>query len=61
MVDDKCMHPSFGEHGLSGFGVEISFQFCPNFLFGPWTLVHGRVVKITSHLESAQKIHASRG
>ena len=27
-VDLKRMQTNFGEHGLSGFGVFASFQFC---------------------------------
>ena len=40
-VDIKCMHTSFGECGLSGFGDIATFQKRPNFPFRAWTIVHG--------------------
>ena len=33
----KCMHASFGECGLFGFGDMVTFQKRPNFPFGAWT------------------------
>ena len=58
-VDVKCMQTSFGGCGLFGFGVMSPFvclQKRPKFPFGPWAIVHGG-----QKIESAQKIHASRG
>ena len=55
----KCMETSFGGCGFSGFGVMTPFCLpskTAKFPFGPWTIVHGG-----QKLESAQKIHASRG
>ena len=55
-VDVKHMQANFGGRGLSGFGVMAPFCLPskrPNFPFGP---VHGG-----KKIESAQKIHASRG
>ena len=46
-MDVKCMHTNFGGRGLSGFGDKISL----------WSI---KVEKF-HRLESAQKIHASRG
>ena len=46
-IDVKYMHTNFGGHGLSGFRDKISL----------WSI---KVEKF-NHLESAQKIHASRG
>ena len=46
-MDVKCMHTNFGGRGLSGFGDKISL----------WSI---KVEKF-NRLESAQKIHASRG
>ena len=37
-IDIKCMHTSFGGHGLSGFRDIATFK---NFPFGAWTIVHG--------------------
>ena len=54
----KYMHTKFGGHGLSSFGDFAHFQEWPKFPFGPWTIVHGGG---GSKIESAQKIHASRG
>ena len=51
-------HTKFGGHGLSGFGVKAPFVFIQKWLFGPWTIVHGIGGQ---KIESAQKIHASRG
>ena len=58
-VDVKCMETKFGGRDFFGFG-DIA-PFClpskrPKFPFGPWTIVHGG-----QKIESAQKIHASRG
>ena len=55
-VDEICMHTRFGGRGFSGFGDIATFKFWPNFPFRPWTIVHGG-----QKIESAQKIHASRG
>ena len=58
-VDVKCMYTNFGGHCLSGFGDFVPFRLpskWPKSLFRPWTIVHGR-----QKIESAQKIHASRG
>ena len=58
-VGVKCMQANFGGCGLSSFGVMAPFCLPskrPNFLFGPWAIVHGG-----QKIESAQKIHASRG
>ena len=58
-VDVKRMQTKFGERGLSSFGVMAPFCLPskqPNFPFGPWAIVHGG-----QKMESAQKIHASRG
>ena len=58
-VDVKHMQANFGGCGLCGFGVMAPFCLPskrPNFLFGPWAIVHGG-----KKIESAQKIHASRG
>ena len=58
-VGVKCMQANFGGCGLSGFGVMAPFCLPskrPNFLFGQWAIVHGG-----QKIESAQKIHASRG
>ena len=55
----KCMETNFGRPALSGFGVMAPFvclQKWPKFPFRPWTIVHGG-----QKIESAQKIHASRG
>ena len=55
----KRMQTNFGGHGLSGFGVMAPFCLPskqPNFPFGPWAIVHGG-----QKIESAQKIHTSRG
>ena len=46
-IDVKCMHTNFGGRGLSGFGDKISI----------WSI---KVEKF-NRLESAQKIHATRG
>ena len=46
-VDVKCMHTSFGGRGLSGFGDKISI----------WSMAMEKF----NRLESAQKIHATRG
>ena len=58
-VDLKRMETKFGGHGFFSFG-DIA-PFClpskrPKFPFGPWTIVHGG-----QKIESAHKIHASRG
>ena len=37
-IDVKCMHTSFGGHGLSGFRDIATFQKRPNFPFGAWTI-----------------------
>ena len=55
----KRMQTNFGGRGLSGFGVMAPSCLPskrPNFPFGPWAIVHG-----SQKIESAQKIHASRG
>ena len=46
-IDVKCMHTDFGGHGLFGFRDKIS-------------LLSIKVEKL-NRLESAQKIHATRG
>ena len=46
----------FCGHGLSGSGDLATFQIWHNFPFKPKTIVHGG-----QKIESAQKIHASRG
>ena len=53
-----AVHTKFGGHGLSGFRVKAPFVFIQKWLFGPWTIVHGIGGQ---KIESAQKIHASRG
>ena len=58
-VDVKRMQTNFGGHGFPGFGDFASFCFpskWPKFPFRPWTIVHGG-----QKIESAQKIHASKG
>ena len=58
-VDVKHMQANFGGRGLCGFGFMAPFCLHskrPNFPFGPWAIVHGG-----KKIESAQKIHASRG
>ena len=40
-IDVTCMHTSFGGCDPSGFGDMATFQKCPNFPFGAWTIVHG--------------------
>ena len=58
-VDVKRMQTNFGRCGLSSFGVMAPFCLPSkqtNFPFGPWAIVHG-----SQKIESAQKIHASRG
>ena len=57
-VDLKRMQTNFGGRGFSSFGDFASFCLPskPKFPFGPWTIVHGG-----QKIESAQKIHASRG
>ena len=55
-VDVKCMETNFGGCGLFGFRDFAHVQIWPNFPFEPWTIVHGG-----QRIESAQKIHASRG
>ena len=58
-VNVKCMETNFGGHGLSIFGDFAPFCFPskqPKFPFRAWTIVHGG-----QKIESAQKIHASRG
>ena len=58
-VDVKCMETNFGGCDFSGFRVMAPFvclQKLPKFPFRPWTIVHGG-----QKIESAQKIHASRG
>ena len=54
-IDVTCMHTIFGGRGLSGFGdiaPFFSFKNSQNFPL----IVHGG-----QKIESAQKIHASRG
>ena len=46
-IDVKCMHTDFGGRGLFGFGDKISLK--------------SMVIKKFNQLETAQKIHASRG
>ena len=58
-VDPKRMQTNFGGRGVFGFGVMAPFSLPskrPKFPFGPWAIVHGG-----QKIESAQKIHASRG
>ena len=55
-LDEVNMYMKFGGQGLSGFRDFAPFQIWPNFPFRPWTIVHGG-----QKIESAQKIHASRG
>ena len=58
-VDVKCMETKFGGCGFSGFGDFAPFSFAfkmAKISLGPWTIVHGG-----QKIESAQKIHASRG
>ena len=50
------MCSDFFGHGLFDFNDIATFQIWPNFPFRPWTIVHGG-----QKIESAQKIHASRG
>ena len=46
-IDVKCMHTNFSGRGLSGFGDKISLKSIK--------------VEKFNQLESAQKIHATRG
>ena len=58
-VDVKCMQTNFGGRGYFGFGDLAPFCLPskrPKFPFRPWAIVHGG-----QKIESAQKIHASRG
>ena len=58
-IDVTCMYTDFGGCGLSGFEDFAHFSFVlktAKFPFRPWTIVHGG-----QKIESAQKIHASRG
>ena len=57
-VDLKRMQTNFGGRGPSGCGDIAPFLSSkrPKFPFEPWTIVHGG-----QKIESAQKIHASRG
>ena len=58
-VDLKRMQTNFGGRDLFGFGDFTHFSLPskqPKFPFGPWAIVHGG-----QKVESAQKIHASRG
>ena len=58
-VDQKRMQTNFGGRGVFGFGVMAPFSLLSKrlkFPFGPWAIVHGG-----QKIESAQKIHASRG
>ena len=60
-VDVTCMHTNFGGRDPSSF-VDMAmatFQKRPNFPFNPWTM--SIVIKNFNLLESAQKIHATRG
>ena len=55
----KYMQANFGGRGFLSFGdlnLFVSLQKRPKFPFGPWAIVHGG-----QKIESAQKIHASRG
>ena len=55
----KCMQTNFGGRSLSRFGDLAPFvclQKWPKFPFRPWTIAHGG-----QKIESAQKIHASKG
>ena len=57
-VDVKCMQTNFGGRDLIGFGVMAPFACLrkrPKFPFRPWG------VEKSNRIESAQKIHASRG
>ena len=58
-VDLKRMQANFGGRGLSSFEGFDPFRLpskTTKIPFGPWTIVHGG-----QKIESAQKIHASRG
>ena len=58
-VDLKRMQTNFGGRDISGFRVMAPFSLPSKqlkFPFGPWAIVHGG-----QKIESAQKIHASRG
>ena len=52
-IDVKFMHTNFGGCGFFGFGDIVTFKN------GQISL--SMVIKKFNHLESAQKIHASRG
>ena len=58
-IDVKCMQTNFSVCGLFGFG-DLPLFHLPSkrskFPFKPWAIVHGG-----QKIESAQKIHASRG
>ena len=59
-VDVKCMQFNFGGHGLFGFGDFASFSFV--FKMVKISLrTMGYIVHGGQKIESAQKIHASRG
>ena len=57
-VDVKCMETNFGGHGLSSFGdfARFSFAFKTAKIALQTIIVHG-----SQRIESAQKVHASRG
>ena len=56
-VDMKCMQTNFGDCGLSGCGDFAHFSFAFKIAKFPFqTMGHG-----SQKIESAQKIHASRG
>ena len=60
-VDVKCMQTNFGGRDISSVSeIMAPFSNClqkqSKFPFGPWAIVHGG-----QKIESAQKIHASRG
>ena len=40
-IDELCMCTNFGGCDLYGFGDNTTSQKRPNFLFDPWTIVHG--------------------
>ena len=65
-VDIICMYTNFGGCGLSDFGDSIAFKLGQFSLsdHGPCFYFHyfvSMVVKKLNSIESAHKIHASRG
>ena len=58
-VDAKCMETKFGRHGPSSFGDFTPFSFAfKTTKISLWTIDY---VYAGQKIESAQKIHASRG